>query len=123
MLVGIIRDGCEAERLRNLGLFEGACVRVIESQDGLLLDVRGSRVALGAALASVITAAGLRVERLTWFSRFSVLGWWFNGRVRGVSRIPLDQLRTFDRLVPLLRLERFLPLPFGQSLIAVGRAP
>jgi len=40
-----------------------------------------------------------------------------------VSRIPLDQLRTFDRLVPLLRLERFLPLPFGQSLIAVGRAP
>lgn len=52
-------DGCEAERLRNMGLFEGACVRVIESQDGLLLDVRGSRVALGASLASVITVLPL----------------------------------------------------------------
>lgn len=52
-------EGCEAERLRNLGLFEGACVRVLESQDGLLLDVRGSRVAVGAALASVITVLPL----------------------------------------------------------------
>ena len=26
-------------------------------------------------------------------------------------RIPIDQLKTFDALVPLLRLERFLPLP------------
>jgi Fe2+ transport system protein FeoA len=52
-------DGCEANRLRDLGLFEGACVRVVESQDGLLLDVRGSRVALGASLASVITVLPL----------------------------------------------------------------
>lgn len=52
-------EGGEASRLRNLGLFEGACVRVLESQDGLLLDVRGARVALGAALASVITVLPL----------------------------------------------------------------
>ena len=52
-------DGGEANRLRTLGLFEGACVRVIESQDGLLLDVRGARVALGASLASVITVLPL----------------------------------------------------------------
>ena len=74
-------------------------------------------------LRRLLERAGLQVEQLRWFNRVGVLGWWFNGRVRGVSRIPLDQLRTFDRLVPLLRLERFLPLPFGQSLIAVGRAP
>lgn len=76
-----------------------------------------------ARLRLLLERAGLQVEQLRWFNRVGVLGWWFNGRVRGVSRIPLDQLRTFDRLVPLLRLERFLPLPFGQSLIAVGRAP
>ena len=52
-------DGGEATRLRNMGVFEGACVRVIEAQDGLLLDVRGSRVALGASLASVITVLPL----------------------------------------------------------------
>ena len=74
-------------------------------------------------LRLLLKRAGLEVERLRWFNRVGVFGWWFNGRVRGVSRIPLDQLRTFDRVVPLLRLERFLPLPFGQSLIAVGRAP
>lgn len=52
-------EGGEAERLRNMGLFEGSCVRIVESQDGLLLDVRGSRVALGASLASVITVLPL----------------------------------------------------------------
>ena len=74
-------------------------------------------------LRLLLERAGLEVEQLRWFNRVGVFGWWLNGRVRKVSRIPLDQLRTFDRLVPLLRLERFLPLPFGQSLIAVGRAP
>lgn len=74
-------------------------------------------------LRLLLERAGLQVEHLRWFNRVGVFGWWFNGRVRKVSRIPLDQLRTFDRMVPLLRLERFLPLPFGQSLIAVGRAP
>lgn len=74
-------------------------------------------------LRQLMERAGLRIERIDWFNRAGVFGWWFNGRVRRVGRIPLDQLRTFDRLVPMLRLERFLPLPFGQSLIAVGRAP
>jgi SAM-dependent methyltransferase len=75
------------------------------------------------SLASVITAAGLRVERLTWFSRFSVVGWWFNGRVRRQRFIPVRQLRMLDAMVPVLRMERFLPLPFGLSLIAVGTRP
>jgi hypothetical protein len=75
------------------------------------------------SLASVITAAGLRVERLTWFSRFSVVGWWFNGRVRRQRFIPVRQLRLLDAMVPVLRMERFLPLPFGLSLIAVGTRP
>jgi hypothetical protein len=67
-----------------------------------------------------MTHAGLRVERLSWFSRFSIAGWWFNGRVRRQRFIPVRQIRILDALVPVLRLERFLPLPFGLSLIAVG---
>jgi Fe2+ transport system protein FeoA len=51
--------GPEACRLRNLGLYEGACVRVVDAQDGLVLEVRGSRVALGATLASEITVLPL----------------------------------------------------------------
>ena len=77
---------------------------------------RYSKTSLGAAFRQ----AGLRPEQLLWFNRVGVLGWWFNGQVRKAPRIPLDQLKRFDTLVPLLRLERFLPLPFGQSVIGVG---
>lgn len=73
-------------------------------------------------LAAAFHSAGLEVERMFWFNRVGVFGWWFNGRVRRATRIPLDQLRGFDRMVPLLRLERYVPLPFGQSLIAVGKS-
>jgi SAM-dependent methyltransferase len=72
------------------------------------------------SLTRALELAGLRAERMLWFNRAGVPGWWFNGRVRRAKRIPLDQLKAFDSLVPLLRLERFVPLPFGQSLIAVG---
>ena len=71
-------------------------------------------------LATAFEKAGLRLVGMKWFNRVGTFGWWLNARVRLRRRIPLQQLKTFDTLVPLLRLERFLPLPFGQSLIAVG---
>lgn len=71
-------------------------------------------------LRDVFESAGLRVVHMQWFNRAGTLGWWLNARVRLARRIPADQLKLFDSLVPMLRFERFLPLPFGQSLIAVG---
>lgn len=47
-------EGAEARRLRSLGLFEGARVTVLEAQGGLLLEVKGARIALGPALAAGI---------------------------------------------------------------------
>ncbi|MDB4952331.1 MAG: FeoA family protein [Gemmatimonadetes bacterium] len=47
-------DGEEAQRLRQLGLYEGACVKVVDSRNGMLLEVKGARLALGAALARSI---------------------------------------------------------------------
>jgi Fe2+ transport system protein FeoA len=52
-------DGSEARRLRTLGLFEGACVTVVEAQGGMLLEVCGSRLALGPDLARSITVLPL----------------------------------------------------------------
>ena len=72
------------------------------------------------SLGRIFRAAGFRVERLLWFNRVGVVGWWFNGRIRKVTRIPLDQLKRFDAIVPWLRMERVVPLPFGQSVIGVG---
>ncbi len=50
--------GCapdEACRLRALGLCEGTDVSVIDARHAMLLDVRGTRLALGSALTAGIT--------------------------------------------------------------------
>jgi Fe2+ transport system protein FeoA len=51
----------EACRLRALGLCEGASVSVLEApRHCTLLDVRGSRLALGSALSAAITVLPLQ---------------------------------------------------------------
>jgi Fe2+ transport system protein FeoA len=56
----ILQLGCplaDASRLRVLGVFEGAYVRVVDRRHGILLDVRGSRLALDRAVAMDIIAS------------------------------------------------------------------
>jgi SAM-dependent methyltransferase len=72
------------------------------------------------SIAEGMRQAGFRVERVFYFNLLGTLGWWLNARIRKVPRIPLAQLRNFDRLVPMLRIEDLIRLPFGQSVIAVG---
>jgi len=53
----VVRVDCgtsDACRLRALGVYEGARVDVVDSRNGLLLQVRGSRIALGATVAAAI---------------------------------------------------------------------
>lgn len=45
----------EACRLRAIGLCEGARVNVVDARTALLLEVRGTRIALGRALGAGIT--------------------------------------------------------------------
>jgi SAM-dependent methyltransferase len=71
-------------------------------------------------LSQRMSEAGFQVERTFYFNLVGTLGWWVNARLRKVPRIPIDQLRYFDTLVPILRLEDRVPLPFGQSVIAIG---
>ncbi len=49
----------EACRLRALGLCEGTDVGIIDSRHAMLLDVRGTRLALGSALTAGITVRPL----------------------------------------------------------------
>ena len=54
----VVRMDCEhgeAHRLRGMGLFEGTTVRILDSRNGMLLEVKGAKVALGQALARAIT--------------------------------------------------------------------
>lgn len=45
----------EACRLRAIGLCEGARVNIVDARNALLLEVRGTRIALGRALGAGIT--------------------------------------------------------------------
>jgi Fe2+ transport system protein FeoA len=53
-ILGMACSGPDACRLRALGICEGTSVTVVRTSDCTLLDVRGSRVAVGASLASGI---------------------------------------------------------------------
>jgi SAM-dependent methyltransferase len=114
--------------LRQLGEVVGARGRVIvlvpalPSIYGSLDEELGHfRRYTRRSLAVAFNEAGLDLVHVAWFNRAGVLGWWLNARVRRQRLIPLTQLRLFDALVPLFRLEKALPLPFGQSLIGVGQ--
>jgi SAM-dependent methyltransferase len=72
------------------------------------------------SLSRRIAAAGFQIQRAFYFNLVGMLGWWVNARFRKVPRISPEQLRYFERLVPVLRLEDHVPLPFGQSVIVIG---
>lgn len=50
-------DAC---RLRVLGVFEGTPVTIVDGRSGMVLDVRGTRVAIAASLAAAIIGIPIR---------------------------------------------------------------
>lgn len=76
-----------------------------------------------AELRRKYAEAGLRMDHLEYFNLAGIPGWWLTGRVLKRRLIPTGSLRWFDALVPLFRLERWLPWRLGQSLIAIGERP
>jgi glycosyltransferase involved in cell wall biosynthesis len=71
-------------------------------------------------LKNKLEAAGFKVIFLEYFNRIGMLGWFLNSKILRRKRLPSFQLRVYDLLVPLLKLEKFFPLPFGTSLLAVA---
>ena len=73
-----------------------------------------------AGLRRALTAAGFRIETVFDFNRFSVPGWWLNGKILQRKKFSRVQLKIIDTLLPLLkRLDRMLPWS-GLSLIGIG---
>lgn len=78
-------------------------------------------------LERMLVAAGFHDVRGRYFNWFGVIPYFLNSRILRPRTLsgPVDtQIVLFDRyFVPLLRrLDPFLRLPFGQSLIVTGRA-
>jgi hypothetical protein len=63
---------------------------------------------------------GFTVVFLEYFNRMGILGWFLNSKILRKKRLPSFQLRIYNLLVPLFKLEKFLPLPFGTSLLVVA---
>jgi glycosyltransferase involved in cell wall biosynthesis len=73
-----------------------------------------------AQLEGSLRRAGFRVERVLDFNRFSVPGWWLNGRVLRRNTFSRVQIKTVNTLIPLLkRIDHVWPWS-GLSLIGVG---
>ena len=73
-----------------------------------------------ASLQQGLERASFRVERIFDFNRFSVPGWWFNGKVLRRKTFSRVQLKVLQMAMPVLRpLDRVLPWG-GLSLIAVA---
>jgi SAM-dependent methyltransferase len=74
-----------------------------------------------AGLAETLRRAGFEPVEIGHINMPGVLGWWLNGKVLKRDNPPAEQVKLFERLVPLFRaMETLLPLPLGLSLIAVA---
>ena len=71
-------------------------------------------------LRNKLETAGVRVILLKHFNRIGILGWFLDSRILRRKRLPPFQLRIYNLFVPLFKLEKFFPLPFGTSLLAVA---
>lgn len=82
---------------------------------------RYTRRTLGEAL----TAAGLRVERLRYVNSVGLISWFLLMRVCRMTPRDGLALRCYDATVirSVAWVERYVRPPFGQSVLAVARAP
>ncbi len=72
--------------------------------------------------ARLFEQASIAPVQMKYMNPLGALGWFVNGRLRAQATPPSGQLRLFDRLVPALKkIEKRVPMPFGISLLAVGR--
>lgn len=75
------------------------------------------------SLRGAFRQAGLRPVSARYLNALGMLGWWWHGRVRGRTVVPVGATRLFDRMVPFLAAwERLVPPLIGQSVVMVGQA-
>ncbi|MBX3251529.1 MAG: methyltransferase domain-containing protein [Myxococcales bacterium] len=71
----------------------------------------------------LMRGAGLEVVRCDYMNVIGLAGWWVNGKILG-RRVPdPSQVGVFERIVPLVRLEDRVRVPFGLGLVCHARRP
>jgi 2-polyprenyl-3-methyl-5-hydroxy-6-metoxy-1,4-benzoquinol methylase len=72
-------------------------------------------------LKNKLETLGFKVVFLRYFNRIGIGGWFLNSKILRRKRLPSFQLRIYNLLVPLFKLEKIIPLPFGTSLLVVAQ--
>ncbi len=68
-------------------------------------------------LHALLEHSGFTIKRSFHFNMLGALGWWFNGRLLRRKILPGGQLRLFNMVAKLLRVEALFRPPFGLSLV------
>jgi 2-polyprenyl-3-methyl-5-hydroxy-6-metoxy-1,4-benzoquinol methylase len=69
-----------------------------------------------------LAAAGFETEIVRRFNMFGAAGWFVASRILKRPILPEGQLGLFNLLTPLfMAIERLIPVPFGLSLLVVGK--
>ncbi|MFA5089625.1 MAG: class I SAM-dependent methyltransferase [Candidatus Omnitrophota bacterium] len=69
-----------------------------------------------------LTASNFHIQYTAYFNFFGIFGWFLHSKLLRKSRFSGSALNLFDSLVKYFVLfERFLRIPFGLSLLVVGR--
>ena len=76
-------------------------------------------------LRNSLVAAGFEIETLKYLNMVGVAAWFVSGRVMKRTTLGRGQVRFYDRwIIPLVRrLESVVPVPIGQSVLAIARKP
>lgn len=73
-----------------------------------------------ASLERNLQRTGFTLKHAAYYHVIGALGWWVNSVVLRRDSVPGIQARLANLLVPILRLEHRLNVPFGMTLIAVA---
>jgi SAM-dependent methyltransferase len=76
-----------------------------------------------ATLTSLLANAGLEPDAPRYMNVLGLLGWTVNGRLFGRTQLSPTQLRIFEWLMPMLRLEDRFRLPFGLGIYTAASKP
>ncbi len=72
------------------------------------------------SLSQLLAGAGLVVSPPKYMNLLGLLGWAINGKLLRRDRLSDRQIAAFERLMPLLSLEDWIPLPVGLGLYATA---
>lgn len=74
------------------------------------------------SMTEKLNAVGLQPIELRYLNPLGAMGWLVNGRVLKRKVPPIGQLKTFNRIMPLVIMaERLIEWPFGLSLLSVSK--